>query len=464
MNKRVPHGRYGHFVPYLLLACDLLVINAIFIIILLLNREDVPRGEGRMLMILYNVAYILIDRRSFGVRGARTVTMDKLVAKALSMVVLQGVLFFALVMFLGDTQVGWSFYAELFGTLFVVLPISWIVTRLIVKKMRRRGRNTVNVVFFGANDAAARLARELQDDAGYGYVIHGFFDLGRPENYSAGKYLGNLKQFKEYIDKHQVDEIYYTLPGDDDETLKQIIKIADDNIITFYYVPQLTRTVARTFHLDHVGLSPVLRAHRNPLENPVNRFIKRGFDILFSVCFLLVSPIIFIPVAIAIKMSSSGPVFFRQKRTGYLGKEFTCLKFRTMRVNDQSNTCQAVRGDSRTTKMGAFLRRTSIDELPQFINVLKGDMSIVGPRPHMLKHTHDYTQLIDRYMVRHLIKPGITGWAQVLGYRGATEELWQMEGRVEKDVWYIENWHLMLDIKIIVRTVINAIRGEKNAY
>ena len=161
MNKRVPHGRYGHFVPYLLLACDLLVINAIFIIILLLNREDVPRGEGRMLMILYNVAYILIDRRSFGVRGARTVTMDKLVAKALSMVVLQGVLFFALVMFLGDTQVGWSFYAELFGTLFVVLPISWIVTRLIVKKMRRRGRNTVNVVFFGANDAAARLAREL---------------------------------------------------------------------------------------------------------------------------------------------------------------------------------------------------------------------------------------------------------------------------------------------------------------
>ncbi|MDE6832405.1 MAG: exopolysaccharide biosynthesis polyprenyl glycosylphosphotransferase, partial [Muribaculaceae bacterium] len=320
------------------------------------------------------------------------------------------------------------------------------------------------VVFFGANDAAARLARELQDDAGYGYVIHGFFDLGRPENYSAGKYLGNLKQFKEYIDKHQVDEIYYTLPGDDDETLKQIIKIADDNIITFYYVHQLTRTVARTFHLDHVGLSPVLRAHRNPLENPVNRFIKRGFDILFSVCFLLVSPIIFIPVAIAIKMSSSGPVFFRQKRTGYLGKEFTCLKFRTMRVNDQSNTCQAVRGDSRTTKMGAFLRRTSIDELPQFINVLKGDMSIVGPRPHMLKHTHDYTQLIDRYMVRHLIKPGITGWAQVLGYRGATEELWQMEGRVEKDVWYIENWHLMLDIKIIVRTVINAIRGEKNAY
>ncbi len=464
MNKRVPHGRYGHFVPYLLLMCDLLVINAIFIVILLLNREAVPRGDGRMLMILYNVAYVLIDRRSFGVRGGRTVTMERLVAKAFSTVILQGILFFALVMFLGDTRIGWSFYAGLFGTLIIGLPLSWIVTRLIVKKMRRRGRNSVNVVFFGANDAAARLARELQNDAGYGYVIHGFFDTGRPANYSAGKYLGTLSRLREYIETHQVDEIYYTLPGDDEETLKQIIKIADDNIITFYYVPQLTRTVARTFHLDHVGLSPVLRAHRNPLENPLNRFVKRGFDILFSAGFLLVSPVIFIPVAIAIKLSSPGPVFFRQKRTGYLGKEFTCLKFRTMRLNDQSNSRQAVRSDPRTTRVGAFLRRTSIDELPQFINVIRGDMSIVGPRPHMLKHTEDYTQLIDRYMVRHLIKPGITGWAQVLGYRGATEELWQMEGRVEKDVWYIENWHLMLDLKIIVRTVINAVRGEKNAY
>lgn len=464
MNKRVPHGRYGHLVPYLLLMCDLLVINAIFIVILLLNREDVPRGEGRMLLVLFNVAYLLIGRHSFGVRSARTVTMERLVTKALSLVILQGVVFFALVMFLGDTTVGWRFYGELFGTLLIGLPVSWIATRMIVKKMRRRGRNSVNVVFFGANDAAGRLARELQNDAGYGYVIHGFFDVERPASYPAGKYLGTMSEFKEYVATHQVDEIFYTLPGDDEDALKQVIKIADDNIITFYYVPQLTRTVARTFHLDHVGLSPVLRAHRNPLENPLNRFVKRGFDILFSIIFLLISPIIFIPVAIAIKLSSPGPIFFKQKRTGYLGKEFTCLKFRTMKINSQSNTQQAVRRDPRTTRVGAFLRRTSIDELPQFINVLKGDMSIVGPRPHMLKHTQDYTQLIDRYMVRHLIKPGITGWAQVMGYRGSTEELWQMEGRVEKDVWYIENWHLMLDLKIIVRTVINAVRGEKNAF
>ena len=464
MNRSVPHGRYGQFVPYLLLLCDLLVINAIFVAALLLNREDVPRGEGRMLMVLYNVAFLSFGRLSFGIRNARTVSMELLVTRSLLVVGLQAILFFALVMFLGDTKVGWSFYAELFGFSFIGLPVSWIVTRLLVKWMRRRGRNTVNVVVFGTNEAAVRLANELMNDAGYGYVIHGFFDVGRPSNFGVGKYLGTLPQFEEYLKTHPVDEIYYTLPGDDEETLKQVVKIADDNIITFYYVPQLTKMVARTFHLDHVGLAPVLRAHRNPLENPVNRGIKRAFDFVFSSVFLLISPVIFIPVAIAIKVSSPGPVFFRQKRTGYHGNEFTCWKFRTMRVNEQSDSEQATPTDPRKTKVGSFLRRTSLDELPQFFNVWKGDMSVVGPRPHMLKHTQDYSRVIDRYMVRHLIKPGITGWAQVHGYRGATNELWQMEGRVEKDVWYIENWRLMLDLKIIVRTVLNAFKGEKNAY
>lgn len=147
-----------------------------------------------------------------------------------------------------------------------------------------------------------------------------------------------------------------------------------------------------------------------------------------------------------------------------MGKTFKCYKFRTMHVNKNADTCQATENDPRKTKFGNFLRRTSIDELPQFINVFKGDMSIVGPRPHMLKHTTDYTRLVDHYMVRHAVKPGITGWAQVNGYRGITDQLWKMERRVEHDVWYIENWSFLLDLKIIVRTVMNAIAGEKNAF
>lgn len=417
-----------------------------------------------MMLALFNAAFIVVGKLSFNVRQLRTVPMDRLVSKALEMVALQAVIFFCLVMFLGDTTIGWRFYAELYVAMAIGLPLSWIVTRLLVKWVRRHGRNYVNVVVFGTGGAAVRLARELQTDAGYGYVIHGFFDVERPDNFGAGKFLGTLPQLEEYVKVNQVDEIYYTLPGDDESTLNQVVKIADDNIITFYYVPQLTRTVARTFHMDHVGMAPVLRAHRNPLENPVNRMVKRGFDIVMSSVFLLVSPVIFIPVAIAVKASSPGPVFFKQRRTGYHGKEFTCWKFRTMRVNSQSDSKQAVRTDPRKTRVGDFLRRTSIDELPQFINVWLGDMSVVGPRPHMLKHTEDYTRVIDQYMVRHLIKPGITGWAQVQGFRGATDELWKMEARVEKDVWYIENWNLMLDLKIIVRTITNALAGEKNAY
>lgn len=201
-----------------------------------------------------------------------------------------------------------------------------------------------------------------------------------------------------------------------------------------------------------------------PLKSRINRFIKRAFDLTVSSVVLVLSPIVYIPVAIAIKMSSPGPVFFKQKRTGLYGKDFYCYKFRTMKVNVDADKVQATKDDPRKTRVGEFLRHTSIDELPQFLNVFKGEMSIVGPRPHMLKHTEEYSQLINTYMVRHAVKPGITGWAQVTGYRGQTEELWQMEGRVERDIWYIEHWSFALDLKIMALTVINAVKGEEQAF
>ena len=200
------------------------------------------------------------------------------------------------------------------------------------------------------------------------------------------------------------------------------------------------------------------------MKNPINRFVKRAFDLLASTIALILSPLVVIPVAIGIKLSSPGPIFFVQKRTGYRGQAFNCYKFRTMRVNADSDTLQATKGDPRVTRFGNFLRRTSIDELPQFYNVWRGEMSIVGPRPHMVAQTELYSELIDKYMLRHTIKPGITGWAQVRGYRGQTEELWQMEKRVEYDVWYAENWTFFMDLKIIFRTVWNALKGEDNAY
>ena len=192
--------------------------------------------------------------------------------------------------------------------------------------------------------------------------------------------------------------------------------------------------------------------------------IKRGLDFFAALMGLLILSPVLLVLAGAVKLDSRGPVLFRQKRVGIHKTYFHILKFRTMRVNATSDTSQATANDPRKTRFGDFLRRSSLDELPQFINVWKGDMSIVGPRPHMLKHTEDYSRLIDGYMVRHAVKPGITGWAQVNGYRGITDELWKMERRVEHDVWYIENWSILLDLKIMVRTVLNAFMGEKNAF
>lgn len=195
------------------------------------------------------------------------------------------------------------------------------------------------------------------------------------------------------------------------------------------------------------------------------RFLKRAFDVIFSLFILsTIFPVLYLVFGILIKWTSSGPILFKQRRSGLYGKEFECYKFRTMRLNAQSDTSPAKKDDPRKTQIGDFLRQRSLDEFPQFINVLLGDMSVVGPRPHMLMHTTQYAALIDRYMARHLVRPGITGWAQVTGYRGEIKRLGQMVGRVEKDMWYIKNWSFFLDLKIVFVTVVNMLKGEKDAY
>ncbi len=337
-----------------------------------------------------------------------------------------------------------------------------ISVRLLVKYLRRKGHNSAKVVIIGTDETAGRLYEAMKADKGFGYNVLGVFGDHAPVGIDA-PYLGPVAGLGDFMSKKNVDQIFYTLSGHH-EAMSYVTAIADNNVADFYYVPQISRYYARRFQLNNIGSMPVLSTLSNPLNSWTNRVLKRSFDLLVSGTFLIFYPLIYIPVAIAVKASSPGPVYFRQKRTGYLGKDFDCLKFRTMKMNKDSDKAQATADDPRKTRLGAFLRKTSLDELPQFINVFRGDMSVVGPRPHMLIHTEQYTRLVDRYMVRHSVKPGITGWAQVNGYRGITDELWKMEKRVEYDVWYIEHWSFLLDLKIMVRTVWNAVRGEKNAF
>lgn len=249
---------------------------------------------------------------------------------------------------------------------------------------------------------------------------------------------------------------------DDDSSTKKICKLeVGDSLISCV---SEARKKIETGDLPLI-VCPSIGVKMSPLLSRQNRAMKRGFDILFSSFFLVtLFPFFLLFVAIGTTLSSPGSLFFVQKRTGYNGKEFKCYKFRSMIANKQSATLQATRNDSRVTRFGSFLRKSSLDELPQFINVLLGDMSIIGPRPHMLKHTEQYAVLIGKYMARHFIKPGITGWAQIHGYRGETKELIDMEKRVKSDIWYIEHWSMKLDIKIVFRTIRGLWERDANAF
>lgn len=411
---------------------------------------------------MLNIAFLVVVYVLSTLHDKRVVYIDRVLMLLLKYVLLHSVIFLMLLSFV-DLDLSWKTIILFYVIFTAALSLWWIVSRKLLKWYRSKGFNYKRIVIVGSGTSGAgvRLMQELEHDQGYGYHIVGFFSDEPATDISC--YKGSIGDLEQFVAENSVDEVYCAIPENERQELQNIISLAERNAIDFFYVPQFSKYISRRFEIENFGTVPVLSIHPHPLNNPVNMAIKRGFDLLVSSIVLLFSPIIFLPIAIGVKLSSPGPVFFKQERTGYRGKSFKCLKFRSMRVNDKSDSLQATKDDPRKTKFGNFIRKTSLDELPQFINVFLGDMSIVGPRPHMVQQTQEYSELIDKYMLRHTLKPGITGWAQVNGFRGPTDELWKMEKRVEYDVWYAENWNFMLDIKIMFLTVVNAISGEQNA-
>ena len=411
---------------------------------------------------MLNIAFLVVVYVLSTLHDKRVVYIDRVLMLLLKYVLLHSVIFLMLLSFV-DLALSWKTIVLFYVIFTAALALWWIVSRKLLKWYRSKGFNYKQIVIVGSGTSGAgvRLMQQLERDQGYGYHIMGFFS-DEPAS-DIPSYKGNIGDLEQFVAENSIDEIYCAIPENERQELQNIISLAERNAIDFFYVPQFSKYISRRFEIENFGAVPVLSIHPHPLNNPVNMAIKRGFDLLVSSIVLLFSPIIFLPIAIGVKLSSPGPVFFKQERTGYRGKSFKCLKFRSMRVNDKSDLLQATKDDPRKTKFGNFIRKTSLDELPQFINVFMGDMSIVGPRPHMVQQTQEYSELIDKYMLRHTLKPGITGWAQVNGFRGPTDELWKMEKRVEYDVWYAENWNFMLDVKIMFLTVVNAVRGEQNA-
>jgi putative colanic acid biosysnthesis UDP-glucose lipid carrier transferase len=341
----------------------------------------------------------------------------------------------------------------------------WRITFAIsLHHYRKKGANFRNVIIIGAGATGNEIYNYFLSDPAHGYRFLGFFDDKPEKCIHKDRVIGNIESLPAYIKENKVDEIYCALPLQAGKVIKELVNLADNNFIRFKIVPDFRGFLNKKVNIDFYDMVPVLTIRQEPLENLLNRAFKRAFDIAFS-SFLIIFVFTWLfPIfIILIKISSPGPAFFIQKRSGRRNEEFLCYKFRSMNLNEDADRVQATQNDTRITRIGRFLRKTNLDELPQFLNVLMGQMSVVGPRPHMLKHTEEYSKVVDKFMVRHLVKPGITGWAQVSGYRGATQDLRKMLKRVRYDVWYIENWSLLLDMRIIFMTVVNMIKGDKNA-
>lgn len=349
---------------------------------------------------------------------------------------------------------------------FIFMLTERIILRKILMRFRANKGNLKNIILVGNEQTVYQLFEILKTPI-YGYNIVGFFYDGECTNQEmAAKRLGGTGDIYGWLTVHSnINEIYGYFPKEQHDTINMMSKFCDNHLIRFYYIPAINVFKGNMAITFMEGI-PVIARREEPLRKDSNKLAKRIFDIIFSsFVLLLIFPWIFIFVSVMIKIQSPGPIFFLQERTGLDGKIFKCIKFRSMKVNNDADEIQATKNDPRKFPFGDFMRKTNIDELPQFINVFLGDMSVVGPRPHMLKHTAEYSKLINHFMVRHFAKPGITGLAQVSGFRGETRYIDQMEGRVKKDIEYIENWTFLLDLKIIVKTVTNMFGKEKgNAY
>lgn len=354
----------------------------------------------------------------------------------------------------------------LYSSISLVLLAVWrIGFQHLLRHIRPADYRYTPVAIIGAGPLGIQFYEALLSNPNRGLKFVGFYDDYKTTSGNGFPILGTIEEFKTNYKNYGIKDVYVALPGHAASKIRDLISFAENNLLHIRIVPDFGSYINRKVNIDFVETMPVVYIRKEPLSRYTNRVIKRLFDVFFSsfiIVFILswVLPIL----AIIIKLDSRGPIFFKQLRNGEEGREFLCIKLRSMRTDNPDEQRQASRNDDRITRVGRFIRKTNLDELPQFFNVLFGEMSIVGPRPHMVQHNQLYAALIDTYQLRHMVKPGITGWAQVRGFRGETKNADQMRRRVICDVWYMENWSIFLDIYIILLTGYRMVAGDRNAF
>ncbi len=353
--------------------------------------------------------------------------------------------------------------------LLLILTVVKFIFRKALYEFRKSGKNIRTMLIVGAGELGRNFVETIEQNPHYGYKVIGFVD-DKNKSFLNGKYLGKIGDLDKVLNENNVNNVIIALPNYAYDKIEEVVDICNRYTTRVKIIPDYFKVLSPKYNISMFGQFPVISVRGEKINEFHWRLVKRAFDTAFSIfVFITIFSWLWPLIAFAIKLDSKGPVFFKQERWGRDNRKFYAYKFRSMvvtsrDVDENGRYLQATKDDPRITRIGKILRRTNLDELPQFWNVLKGEMSIVGPRPHPEQLNIESKERVRYYMLRHLVKPGITGWAQVNGYRGETKDISKMQKRVDYDLWYIENWSFFLDIQIILKTISNMIKGDPNAY
>ncbi|MBP3726122.1 MAG: exopolysaccharide biosynthesis polyprenyl glycosylphosphotransferase [Bacteroidaceae bacterium] len=464
----------AYYYRTILVLCDLVLVNLLLFLFYRIVPHVIPEPisyPGRLVFFVSTVSFLLAAWLVWRNWRQSLPTLRWTAVSTLKVAVGYCALCFVVLRIIYDA-------GEFFSFILIFLPCCYLLLLLAnmvllqVLRMRSTHQRVANTgVYVGSADIIRQVVNLIDANLQSTHVMRGYYaDVPGPDTEEMPKYLGTtdrllqrLQEQAQHEEGNNLQDVFCctTLDGDN---ISALLRACDRALVRFHFVPFTKDNLLSSLSQERIGDTLIFTAHLHPIFYIENRWLKRAFDIVVSllVCLCMLP---FLPlVAWLIKRQSKGPVFFTQQRTGLDGKTFKCYKFRSMHINNESDTLQATKDDTRIFPFGRFMRKTNLDEFPQFFNVLRGDMSIVGPRPHMTKHTEQYSALVDKFMVRHFSKPGITGYAQVTGCRGETRQVSEMEERIRKDVYYIEHWTFWLDIKIILRTVKTIFVPDQKAY
>jgi putative colanic acid biosysnthesis UDP-glucose lipid carrier transferase len=460
------NSRYINLFRFFFVCVDLLALNIVHLM-LMDTMHRIPSSAGSEYIVLFLVANMLWLMSAYSTAlyiDTSNPSFERFTKRTVK----------SLILFFIGMFIFMFFYHYPFSRLFVLLSFAGFSAILLAARallmgttyyMNKLGKASKRIVIVGYNEVARKLAHNFSMQK-RNLLVDGFFENPELVNeLSTLPIIGNIDECVSYAVKNNINEIYSTISPERNTSIYEMAHTAEKSLIRFRFVPDFTLYVNRKTHMEYLDELPILSLRSEPLEDVTNSVKKRCFDIIFSLLVIVFILSWLLPIlAILIKLNSKGPVFFVQWRSGKDNKQFRCFKFRSLSVNIDAHTRQVTKNDTRITPFGKFLRKTNLDELPQFFNVLFGNMSVVGPRPHMLLHTETYSKILEEYMIRHFVKPGVTGWAQVNGFRGEIKEQEQLRKRIEYDIWYMENWSLWLDLRVIFLTVYRTVKGDKNAY